>query len=276
MGLKKITEPIGKCFDTLKPSIKGIIMVIIGIVSTRIGIGSGRIAINLQFGLLSYFFLAISGIIIIELLPLDGDSKVESRKSSKKLFILFGIFYGIGVGISFYVGIIYYVGIFPTIVVIIIGILWLLLMVYANKSGKADTARILIITLTFATGIIYGATLNTNYLIPLFIFFFFISASFLQFSREIIKETIPNEEGADLTVAFICQVVASAFLILPLLVNIISFVTYLYAMIICLIFIGVAAVLTIKSKADAKYAKRTATLLRFGVFFELVAFLFAA
>ena len=171
MGLKKITKPIGKGFNTLKPSIKGIILVMLGIVSTRIGIGSGRIAINLQYGLLSYFFLAISGIVIIELLPSDGDTKAESRKSPKKLIILYGIFYGTGVGISFYVGIFYYIGIFPAIVAIIVGILWLLLKIYASNSKKSDLARILIIVLVFTTGIIYGATLNTNYVIPLYIYF---------------------------------------------------------------------------------------------------------
>ena len=67
--LKVFKESIGDRLKFYKPSIKGIIMVIIGMALTRYEIGVGILTTNFIFGILSYFFISLSGLILTRMIP---------------------------------------------------------------------------------------------------------------------------------------------------------------------------------------------------------------
>lgn len=62
--VKRFFKEIKRCLKFFRPSIKGMIMVFIGIIITRYGIGVGYLTTNTIFGTLAYFFLAGSGLFI--------------------------------------------------------------------------------------------------------------------------------------------------------------------------------------------------------------------
>ena len=276
-----IKKTLGNVGNILKPSIKGVIMVIIGILSTREGLGVGRLTTNLIFGTMTYFLLALSTHFLIKTLRSETELAQNERKSQKNARIIFGVLCGGGIGVAIIHAMFDNLGFLIIIVAISIGAIWLLLGYYADKKENKDFVISVIISLTFTFGVIYGAALNALHIlfIPLFIFLFFFSASFLQLSREMVKGRIgfDYDENNQLKVSLVFQINAVIFLLLPFYSDLASLVLFIYPMIAGSIVIGVAAILTYKETKEepVRNAKKIAKLLRVGILIEIIAFIFA-
>jgi 4-hydroxybenzoate polyprenyltransferase len=256
-------------------------MVIIGVLTTRIGIGVGRLTTNLIFGTITYFLLAFSTHFLIKTLRSETEFAQNDRKSQKNARIIFGVLCGGGIGVAIIQATFENLGFSNIIVATSIGCIWLFLGHYADKKENKDFITSLIISLTFTFGVIYGAALNAIHIlsIPLFIFLFFFSASFLQLSREIVKGRIgfDYDEKNRLKIALVFQINAIIFLLLPFYSDLATLMLFIYPMIAGSIVMGIAAILTYKETKEkpVRNAKKIAKLLRVGILIEIIAFIFA-
>lgn len=265
-------------------------MVLFGIFNSRIGIGVEIFTINLIYGPLAYLFLALSGILTIKLVQILDNPSYSGIFSKKRALIMFGVLFLICF-ILIIVNvienmIIYYFNIVIIFFTVSIGILWSFLgfIGYKNKK-KVGYINILIISLTFSIGLIYGALLNTL-IIPIYIYFFFLSTLFLQLSRELVKGFKINDITDDflgldsrnnqkkvLKVSLIFQILAIVFFILPIYSNISYPILFIVLMIIGIFFISLAGILTLKSILENNIFHRISLILKIGILFELITLL---
>ncbi len=283
-------------------------MVIIGILITRMGWGNvgptgfGRLTANLIFGPISYFLIALAGLFIIKTVkllenPSQNPSTPQNNKKIFTNFLIFGIFYIVGVFLMVYNVVRYNLDIYIIFFIVFIGILWLLLGYYAVEKNQTQLVKELIITLAFALGVFYGGIAN-NIIIPVWVFLIFAAAFFLQLSRELVKrfpDASAEEEADDtseglqqpkdpqkiLKISLIFQLAAIGFLILIFLtllpyIGIYSPIFYLWPMIPGAILIGVASFFTWKSLSSERKPKRIRILLRIAILLELIAFILAS
>ena len=285
----------------IKPYIKGILLVIIGIINTiRIEIGIGRIWINIIFGPITYLFLCFSGLIIKELILVKKTPSYNSIINNRYLILLFGVIWGTGIGLATFHVFIYNLNIFVLILAILIGIIWLGLWQFTVLYNKSNIIIKIIENLCYTLGIIYGAILNTLN-IPIFIYFFFITIFSSQLSRDflrkikkikedngIIKKSkkinhkrekigfneLENEFGTIkiLKLSLIFQIISIAFFILPIFTDLYSISFYLYQMIIGLVLLGSSSILTLKGIIEKRNKKIIGLLIKVGIIFELIAF----
>ncbi len=118
-----------------------------------------------------------------------------------------------------------------------------------------------------------------------------MASSFLQLSREIVKgcKDIESDKNKDfktllktigieksLKILLFFQILAILFFILPIFTNIINSMLFLFPMIFGSIVIGFALILTLISNLERRYFKTISILLKIGIFFEFVAFIFAS
>lgn len=275
---------------SIKPAIVGSIMVFIGIFLSRKGISIEIFTASVMFGPIAYLFLALSGIIIIKILQIIENPSSDNRFSIKQAKIIFGVTYLIGLMLAIISIIIsstiYHLNIFILVFAVSLGILWALLGYYAFKIKiNSDLIKSIIRCLVFSLGILYGALLITR-LIPLFVYFFFLTASFLQLSRELIKD-LPKRDQAEREVIFkrgddiynslksslVLQFLAITFFILPIFTNIAFPLLYLFFMVVDLIIIGLASVLILKSISERKMFNIIGLLLKIGILIELITFI---
>lgn len=281
------TLRIRKYLKIGKPSVKGGIMVLFGIFNSRLGIGVEIFTINLIYGPLAYLFLSLSGIIIIKLLQILDNPSYNGMFSKKRALMIFGVLYLIGLILTI-VNVIenmilYYFNIVIIFFTISIGILWSFLgfIGYKNKM-KVAHINILIVSLTFSIGLIYGAFLNTL-IIPIYIYFFFLSTFFLQLSRELMKGFKINDItegfiGLDsrtnqkkvLKVSLLFQILAIVFFILPIYSNISYPILFIVLMITCIFFISLAGILTLESILENNISHKIRYILKIGIFIELL------
>lgn len=276
--LKKKLRPI-------KPSVKGSIMALIGVLISRVNVGIEQFVTNLIFAPIAYIFIALSGLMVIKILNVLQDSSNNSKINLTQAIALFEVFYVIGIVLTVVNVVLFFLNTFVVIYIVIIEVFWISLGSLAYKNIiNSEFACVSIVSLVFTLGIIYGALLNTL-TIPLSIYFIFITASFLQSAREFVKSydkknrgggfiTMSNEEEREKILKFslIFQVLSIVFFILPLFSSIAYPVLYFFVMIIGLIFIGSAMVLTLKSLREKQDYLRTSWLLKYGIFLELIAF----
>ena len=266
-----------KVWKIIKSGIKGSIMVAIGLWITSVGIG--RFTTNLFFGPLAFFFIAVSGPILFKTLQELEDPNFDNLKFLKGL-VIFGGMYITGCTITIYNVMVYNLDLFGIFLITIIGLIWFFLSYIAPNLKNDEISEDLVISLAFTLGIIYGALLNQFY-IPIYVYFFFLTALFLQLSRESIKRfnNLEREEAnpafEKLRLPLIFQTIAIIFFVLPLITTISNLILYLYLMLIGLIFIGLATFLTLKSLRDMRKFKKIGLLLRIGILIELLAFLLA-
>jgi len=286
--IKKSIYKLKISFQFLKPIIKGCIMVFIGILLTRIGIGVGRLTTNLIYGTLAFFFLAFSALVVIEIIRISEDPSYNSPITKKQAIVLFGVMNAIGLCLTVINVIVYYLSILSIVIAVSVGVLWLGLGLYAIKREKNDVIIKLIITLAFSVGIIYGATLNVLF-IPVYVYSFFLTASFLQLSRENVKilnigdrnkspklKMSSEERVKILKSSLILQLLAIVFLILPVFTNIMNPILYILPLVFGLIIIGLAAILTKKSISNQRDYKKLGFILKIGILVELIAFILAS
>jgi 4-hydroxybenzoate polyprenyltransferase len=266
--------------------VKGSIMALIGVLISRVNVGVELFVTNLIYAPIAYLFIAFSGLTVIKILQILQTPSNTGKLSLKQALLLFGTFFIIGIVLTVINVVLYVFNIVVIIYVIIIGVLWVIIGLLAYKNViKSEIIYLSLVCLVFTLGIIYGALLNASS-IPMSIFFAFITATFLQAGREMVKSydkkdrgggfiSIDNEKERDviLKVSLGFQALSSIFLVLILFSNIAYPVLYFFVMLICLIFICSGIILTLKSIKEKKDYMRTSWLLKYGILFEIFAFL---
>ncbi len=232
--------------EILRPinGLMGSLTVIIGILNTRAGIGFGQIILNIVLGIITYFFMAGSGMIINDIYDIEIDkiNRPErpiprgaiSLKQAKYLFV--GVLI-CGVTISIIHSLIFELFFLNVIIVTLFGFIGWLYAKWGKKSGFFGN---ILVSISFSIGLLYGAILN-GYAIPIYIYFFFLTSFFLLLSREIIKgcEDIEGDKVQEVKTLAIkigikkstyfsmsCAVLAIIFFILPIFTNILNLLLF--------------------------------------------------
>jgi len=272
----------------------GGLTVIIGILNTRTGIPLLNLILNLIMGVITYIIIAGSGMVINDIYDKDIDkiNRPErpiprgdiSLKEAKFLYV--GILI-IGIFLSVIHSLLLNLGFLNIIVASFFGFIGWLYAAYGKKSGFFGN---IIVSVSFSIGLIYGAILNGR-IIPIYIYFFFLTSFFLLLAREIVKgcEDIEGDkrEGVKtlaikfgiqkaLYISIICDLCAIIFFILPIFTNIINRWAFLISMLFGLAIVIIALILSIISDLKKKSFSRISLLLKVGAFGGLLAFVFAS
>ncbi|MHA1688656.1 MAG: geranylgeranylglycerol-phosphate geranylgeranyltransferase [Promethearchaeota archaeon] len=283
-------------FEIMRPvnDIMGSLTVIIGILNTRTGISIINVIINLILGIITYFFIAASGMIINDIYDVEID-KINrpnrpipsGRITLKQAKLLWVITIAIGMGCAIINSMILNLGILNILFALFFAFIGWLYAAWGKKSGFPGN---IIVSISFSIGLIYGALLNSS-LVPDYIYFFFLTSFFLLLSREIIKgcEDIEGDkkEGVKTLAiwigikkakwfSLIFAACAILFFILPLFTNIINPLLFFITMIFGLIDVGVAIILMARKELSNEDFKRVSLILKIGGFLGLVAFVFAS
>ncbi|TFG03251.1 MAG: hypothetical protein EU540_00095, partial [Promethearchaeota archaeon] len=167
----------------------GSLTVIIGLLNTHTGIPFDILLINIILGVLTYFFIAGSGMIINDIYDVEIDNINRPERpipsdsvSLTQAKILFFLMLGIGVMISIIHSFIFSLGIVNIILALFFGFIGWLYSAWGKKQGFIGN---IIVSISFSIGLIYGAVLN-SLAIPIYIYFFFLTSFFLLLSREIV------------------------------------------------------------------------------------------
>jgi hypothetical protein len=262
-------------------------MVLFGIFNTRWGISVDTFAINLIYGPLAYLFITLSGIMVIKLFQVLDPDFYRGKLTKKRVSIMLGAFYLIGLVFSIVNVVInrsnYYFNVPIIIFASFIGILWGLISIIGFKFRKSvPIVKICVVVLIFSIGLIYGSFLNT-FLIPVYIYFFFFSISFLQLSRELTKHFNKQEENEDFPLRFdddkrlkfslFFQILALLFLILPIF-NLAMFTALIVFLFISgLTIIGLTLFLILASIIENDIYKKISSMLKIGILLELILLL---
>lgn len=274
--------------------IMGSLTVIIGILNTRTGIPINTLLITLVLGIITYYFIAGSGMIINDIYDIEIDkinrldrpipSGAVSLKQAKILFILT---FGIGVMISIIHYLIFDLSGLNVILAVFFGLIGWLYAAWGKKQGFIGN---IIVGISFSIGLIYGAVLN-SLTIPPYIYYFFLTAFFLLLSREIVKgcediegdkeegvKTLAIKLGTKKAIKFslLFEVLAIIFFILPLFTEIINPLLFLIFLIFGLLVVVTAIVLSLSKNLEQKNFKKISLLLKSGALLGLIAFIFAS
>lgn len=283
--------------EILRPinCIMGSLTVVIGILNTRTSISSEILLLNLILGILTYFFLAGSGMVINDIYDIEIDkinrpnrpipSGRVSLYQAKQIFVITLL---IGIFISVINNVIPPVNLFNIGIALLFGLTGIIYAKWGKKSGFMGN---IIVSISFSIGLVYGAFLNTQQ-IPAYIVYFFLTSFFLLLSREVIKgcEDIKGdkEEGVKtlaITIgikkasifALICQISAMVFFILPLFTQIINPFLFLITMIPGLIVVGYSIILNLTEfKSGTLEFGKISLILKLGALSGLIAFVFAS
>jgi geranylgeranylglycerol-phosphate geranylgeranyltransferase len=287
---------IKDAIEIMRPinDLMGGLTVIIGILNTRTGITLPTLIMNIILGVITYFFIAASGMIINDYYdyPIDKINRPErpiprgsiSLKQAKLLYIFTFI---IGVSLATFHSFLFNLGFVNIALAIFFGFIGWLYAYWGKKSGFVGN---IIVAISFSIGLIYGAVLNGS-IVPIYIYFFFLTSFFLLLAREVVKgcEDIEGDkkEGVrtlaikygvkkalNISIAF--QISAIIFFILPIFTNIINPLLFTISMIPGLLVVGYATGLSIKGGLTKDNLKKVSLSLKIGAFLGLVAFIFAS
>ncbi|TFG08155.1 MAG: hypothetical protein EU539_03190 [Promethearchaeota archaeon] len=274
--------------------IMGSLTVIIGLLNTRTSVPFNILVINLILGVLTYFAIAASGMIINDIYDLEIDKINRPNRplprgelSITQARVLFGLTFGIGVLLSIFHWLFFDLSGLNVLLAIFFGFIGWLYAAWGKKSGFYGN---LIVSVSFSIGLIYGAILNSS-LIPIYIYFFFLTSFFLLLSREIVKgcEDIEGdrEEGVKtlairlgikkaMASAVVFEILAIIFFVLPYFTNIINPTLFLISMIFGLVDVIAAVFLSLRGNFEKGNLKKISLLLKVGAFLGLIAFIFAS
>ena len=272
----------------------GSLTVIIGLLNTRTGIPFDILLINIILGVLTYYFIAGSGMIINDIYDVEIDKINRPERpipsgsvSLTQAKILFFLTLGIGVMISIIHSLIFSLGVFNIILALFFGFIGWLYSAWGKKQGFIGN---IIVSISFSIGLIYGAVLNSS-VIPIYIYFFFLTSFFLLLSREIVKgcediegdktkgvKTLAIKLGTKkaIIISLIFEILAIVFFILPLFTNIINPTLFLIFMIFALVVVIFAVFLSLRKNLVRKDFKKISLMLKVGAFLGLIAFIFAS
>jgi len=281
--------------EILRPinGLMGGLTVIIGILNTRIDVDPITLIFNIIFGVLTYFFISGSSMVIndyydIEIDKINRPERPIPRGSItlNQAKIIWIITILIGTILSILHSLLFKIGYLVTIIVVFMAFIGWLYAAWGKKSGFLGN---IIVGISFSIGLIYGAMLN-NSIIPPYIYYFFLTSFFLLFSREVIKgcedvEGDKNEGVRTLAirigikkstmVAMILAIVAIVFYILPYF-TVINQLLFLISMIFGLAVVAFAVILMLKGNLINKDFKKVSLLLKIGAFLGLLTFLLAS
>ena len=281
--------------EILRPinGLMGGLTVIIGILNTRIDVDPITLIFNIIFGVLTYFFISGSSMVIndyydIEIDKINRPERPIPRGSitlnQAKIIWITTIL--IGTILSILHSLLFKIGYLVTIIVVFMAFIGWLYAAWGKKSGFLGN---IIVGISFSIGLIYGAMLN-NSIIPPYIYYFFLTSFFLLLSREVIKgcedvEGDKNEGVRTLAirigikkstmVAMILAIVAIVFYILPYF-TVINQLLFLISMIFGLAVVAFAVILMLKGNLINKDFKKVSLLLKIGAFLGLITFLLAS
>jgi geranylgeranylglycerol-phosphate geranylgeranyltransferase len=161
---------------------------------------------------------------------------------------------------------------------------------YSAWGKKQGFIGNIIVSISFSIGLIYGAVLN-NSVIPLYIYYFFLTSFFLLLSREIVKgcediegdktkgvKTLAIKLGTKkaIVISIVFEILAIVFFILPLFTDIINPILFMILMIFGLLVVGFALILSLRKTLERKDFKKISLILKVGAFLGLIAFIFAS
>jgi len=281
--------------EILRPinGLMGGLTVIIGILNTRIGILPLTLIFNIIFGVLTYFFISGSSMIINDYYDIEIDKINRPERpiprgsiSLKQAKILWVSTILIGIILSIIHSLLFNIGFLVPIIVVFMAFIGWFYAAWGKKSGFIGN---IIVGISFSIGLIYGAVLN-NSGIPLYIYYFFLTSFFLLISREVIKgcEDVEGDkkEGVktlairigikkSTTISMIFAVVAVVFYILPYF-TVINQLLFLISMIFGLAVVLFAIILMLKGNLVNKDFKKISLFLKIGAFLGLITFLLAS
>ncbi len=291
MNLKDIIE-------ILRPinCIMGTLTVIIGILNTRTGIPLVTLIVNLILGILTYFFIAGSSMVINDIYDFESGIDVINRPNrpipsgritvpQAKLIFIFTL--GIGVAISIIHSIIFTLGFINVLLAVFFGFIAWLYSAWAKKQGFIGNITV---SISFSIGLLYGAVLNSSF-IPIYMYLFFLTSFFLLLSREIVKgcEDIEGdkEEGVKtlaikfgfkkaINFSIVFEICAIIFFILPIFTEIINSILFLFSMMFGVITVAFALISSLHKNLTRKDFKKISLMLKIGAFLGLIAFIFAS
>jgi len=282
--------------EILRPinDLMGSLTVIIGILNTRAQIDPFILIFNLILGVITYFFIAGSGMVIndyydIEIDKINRPERPIPRgaitlKQAKFLWIITSL---IGITIAVLHSLVFNIGFLNIIIVVFFVFIGWVYAAWGKKSGFIGN---IIVSISFSIGLIYGAVLN-NSNVPPYIFFFFLTSFFLLLSREVIKgcediegdrkqgvKTLAIQIGIKKSTIFslIFAILALIFFILPYFTNIINPIMFLITMAFGLVLVLYTIVLMLKRNLMRNDFKKISLLLKIAALLGLVAFIFAS
>ncbi|MFX0056720.1 MAG: geranylgeranylglycerol-phosphate geranylgeranyltransferase, partial [Candidatus Heimdallarchaeota archaeon] len=272
----------------------GSLTVIIGFLNTRTPMTIGNLLINIILGVITYFFIAGSGMVVNDIYDIEIDKINKPNRpiprgsiTLKQARLLYLLYLVIGLVFAFIHSILFKLGILNILIAALFGFIGWLYAYWGKKSGFPGN---IIVSVSFSIGLIYGAILN-NSAIPSYIYFFFLTSFFLLLSREIIKgcediegdkkegvKTLAIRIGSKLATRFATIFSASAivFFILPNFTSIINPTLFLISMFFGLIDVSYALILMLKIRLIQRDFKKISLLLKIGALLGLIAFIFAS
>jgi len=287
---------IKDAIEILRPvnCLMGSLTVIIGLLNTRTGILYDKLAINILLGVITYIFIAGSGMVIndiydIEIDKINRPTRPIPRGSitlyqAKLLFIVYIV---IGLIVSIVNSMIFFLGILNIVLAAFFGFIGWLYAKWGKRSGFLGN---IIVSISFSIGLVYGAVLNSS-IIPLYIYYFFLTSFFLLLSREVIKgcEDIEGDKLQGVKTLAIklgvkkSKLLSMTFALLAILFFILTYFTpiinplfFLISMIFGLIDVSYIILLMLKKEQVKTDFKRISLFLKIGAFLGLAAFLFAS
>lgn len=276
--------------------IMGSLTVIIGILNTRTGVDTFLLVITLILGILTYFFIAGSGMIINDIYDFNSGIDVINRPNrpipSGRITVpqakfLFFLMSGIGIIFSIIHSLIFTLGFLNIILALFFAFMGWAYSAWGKKQGFIGN---IIVGISFSIGLIYGAVLNSS-IVPTYIYFFFLTSFFLLLSREIVKgcEDIEGDkkEGVktlaikfgikkSIFISIVFDICAIIFFILPLFTDIINPMFFFISMIFGLIVVIHALISSFHKNLNKKDFKKISLSLKIGAFFGLITFILAS
>ncbi|MFX1378039.1 MAG: geranylgeranylglycerol-phosphate geranylgeranyltransferase [Promethearchaeota archaeon] len=282
--------------EILRPinDIMGSLTVIIGILNTRTGIDPTILILNIILGVITYFFIAGSGMVIndyydIEIDKINRPERPIPRGSItlKQAITLWIATSLIGISFAILHSILFNIGYWNIIIAVFFAFMGWLYAAWGKKSGFIGN---IIVSISFSIGLIYGAVLN-NSNVPPYIYFFFLTSFFLLLSREVIKgcEDLEGDkkEGVKTLairigikkatiLSLIFAFLAIIFFILPYFTNIMNHMLFLVSMVFGLAVVSYAVILMLKRNLARKDFKKISLILKVSMFLGLFAFILAS
>ncbi|MBD3197219.1 MAG: hypothetical protein GF317_19350 [Candidatus Lokiarchaeota archaeon] len=282
----EITRPIN--------CLMGGLTVIIGVLNTRTGVSLTNLILNLILGVITYILIAGSGMVINDIYDIEIDKVNRPERpiprgdiSLKQAKYLFAFLVILGVLLSLIHSWVLNLDYINVIVAAFFAFIGWLYAAFAKKSGFFGN---IIVSISFSIGLIYGAILN-NSIIPMYIYFFFLTSFFLLLAREVVKgcEDIEGDktEGVKtlaitlgiqqaLYFSIIFDALAIGFFILPIFTTIINPLAYVISMIFGLVVVIASLILSLISNLEKESFSRISLLLKIGALLGLLAFVFAS
>jgi geranylgeranylglycerol-phosphate geranylgeranyltransferase len=286
--------------EILRPinALMGGLTVIIGVLNTRIGSDTATLIFNIALGVVTYFFITGSGMVIndyydIEIDKINRPERPIPRGSitlnqAKMLWIITAV---IGIILAIIHSLLLQIGFLNIALAAFFAFIGWLYAAWGKKTGFIGNV---IVSVSFSIGLIYGAVLNSS-IVPSYVYFFFLTSFFLLLSREVIKgcedvegdkkegvKTIAIRLGTKKATYFALTfgILAIIFFILPVSTPILNPLLFLISMAFGLAVVVFAVILMlkliIKKNLTIKGFKKISLLLKLGAFLGLAAFIFAS